>query len=64
MAVPVVEVVDALQVAMQLLALVQQAQVNGQTTIAQSDFDAAVADRNAALTKLDADIAALEGKAP
>jgi hypothetical protein len=52
-----VAIAEALKVAMNILALIQSARSAGDETIPKDQFDAAVAGRNDALTKLDADIA-------
>lgn len=54
---PTVAITTALQVIAELIPLIQAAQKSGQP-ISQADFDAAVGARDAALNKLDSDIAA------
>ena len=56
-----VEVAAALQVATQILGLVQSALAQGNTTIPAADYNASVQARNSGLQQLDTDIAAQGG---
>lgn len=58
---PVVSIVEALNVIRSLVALIEASHTSGQP-IPAADFDAAVAARNAALSQLDADIAVAKGE--
>lgn len=51
-------IADALEVLAQIVPLIQSALANNQTTISAEDWTAAIESRDAALVKLDADIAA------
>lgn len=61
MAAEVILVTDALQVIAQLVPVIQQAVANGQTTIDGATWATAIQTRDAALAKLDSDIAARGG---
>lgn len=59
MAATIMLVTDALQIVAQLVPVIQNAVANGQTTIDGATWASAIQARNAALAKLDADIAAV-----